>query len=157
MNRNPDIDPDRDPRTDGAWELLLQARKTGPGPFFARNVLREIRIFEANRRERDERASTGWRALFTLPRLAAGTVTGAAAIIIALALIKPVDSLDSPPIAEDAVRDSAAPLAAVAGEGPGFDMGDYQDEIEMIDYLDGLLAVQDITALDDASLSELLF
>ncbi len=151
MKRHSDIDPDQDPKNAAAWELLLKARRIEAGPFFARNVLRTIRrLTEADRREH---ASAGWLAFFSLPRLATGAVVGAAAaVVIGLIVLNPVGSPDSSPIA----RETAAP-ASLEHENPGFDMGDYQDEIEMIDYFDDLLAVQDVSVLDDEALSELLF
>lgn len=144
VNRHPDIDPDQKPENDAAWELLLKARKTEVSPFFARNVLRRIRLLESEE-------AAGWRALFTLPRLAFGTA--AAAAVIALIVLTPMSSPNLSPIA----LETPSPVDPLETEESGFDMGDYQDEIEMIDYFDDLLAVQDVSALDDAALSELLF
>ena len=159
MNRNPDNDPDndpdQDPKNDAAWDLLLKAHRPEVSPFFARNVLREIRLM-------GDRQSSGWRSLFSLslPRLLTGTAT--AAIIMAVIVVSDRNaSAPNAPIAQvpepvETVAPTTTPRPA-ADAPESFGMGDYEDEIEMIDYLDGLLAIQDVSALDDEALSELLF
>lgn len=143
---------------DPVWRLLLRARKPEISPFFTRNVLREIRQFE----EKKSGAWSGLRSLFTVPRIA---FAGAAAILVAFLLVsRSGDSgsrmarttTEAPPVPELA-RDVDPVTQPVPVNSSHFDIGDYQEEVQMIDYLDGLLAVQDVEILDDEALAELLF
>ncbi|MFV1993932.1 MAG: hypothetical protein ACC661_00735 [Verrucomicrobiales bacterium] len=171
------------PENDKLWKLLLAARKPEAGPFFTRNVVREVRLLESAENAGLDRGGT-WLSFFSLRRVAL-TATAAAAAIVVMVMagrsghptehptelaevaetpeIAPSPTSPASPappetsnLAEASLPPPAAP-AANEREDASFDMGDYQDELELIDYLDQLLAVQDVGALDDEALAELLF
>ncbi len=146
---------------DAVWELLQKARQVEPGPHFTGNVVREVR----------ELGSSGPAPLSKIipfPRLA---YAAAALILLSLAVLQvlrsPTPSGDEIVVAPEAGASQVATagVEAVASTEPLLEdpaaaeqsHGDYQDELEIIDYLDGLLAVGDVQSLTDDDLAELLF
>ncbi|MEM8952800.1 MAG: hypothetical protein AAGD22_01490 [Verrucomicrobiota bacterium] len=109
----------------------------------------------------EQRTRSALIQFFTLPRLAFATACLVAVIIAAGALFtasQPGSSSHSPIVA--AIPAEAVPEATLldlAPEGADLTVEEFQEEVEMIDYMDGLLAVQDIDVLDDEDLANLLF
>ncbi|MEM7148011.1 MAG: hypothetical protein AAF591_23110 [Verrucomicrobiota bacterium] len=139
---------DKDP----AWKLLLKASKPEPGPFFARNTVREVRNLGEQRRPLFH--------FFTLPRLALGAAAVVTLTLATGALLNNSQSGSShaPALAEIAPETvPEATLLDLAPEAADLTVEEFQEEVEMIDYMDGLLAVQDVEVLDDEDLANLLF
>jgi hypothetical protein len=112
--------PDDDPKL---WDLLGQASEPKISPFFARNVLREIR------KPGDWASLRDWlnpRKL--IPAL------GVAGALLAMAFLR--------------LHTSVAPLAAPSDTLANFDSQDY----EVMADLDDLLASDDSNSLDDSVL-----
>jgi hypothetical protein len=105
------------------WDLLGQAAEPGISPFFARNVLREIR------KPGDWAALSGWLKLRRL--IPAAGLTGA---LIAVAFLR--------------MHTSVAPLAGPPSDLAKVDAQDY----EVIADLDDLLASDDNNSLDESVL-----
>lgn len=135
-------DPEQEPLDprDPLWRLLGSARQTDASPFFARNVLREIR------RDGDRRgALSGFFARFRLHRSLA--LAGACAFAaVALVLLLPRDGGD-------------ASLAAALPPSPEafHERFDPASEMVAIEYLGQLMAVADPGQLDDDALADLFF
>ncbi|MBL9158356.1 MAG: hypothetical protein JNJ70_12835 [Verrucomicrobiales bacterium] len=125
---------------DPVWNLLGQAKKVEPSPFFARNVLRQVRLLGDSRK--------GWMtrlaALFAAPRAIYAT---AAVAVIAMASV-----LIIPRGADDAATGNT--LSANEESAEAFDPA---SEIADVEYLGQLMAVADPGQLDDAALADLFF
>ena len=148
-----------EPENDRLWTLLGKASKPEAGPFFARNVVREVRLLED---EHSSAPGSFWTSLFSLRSLLVGGTAAALAVAFLLVASNQNGTESSgnlasttPPAVEMPVE--APPAESAAPDDASFDMEDYQDEIEMIDFFDELLAVQDVGSLDDEALAELLF
>ena len=76
---------------DPVWNLVEEAKPREAGPFFARNVMREIRLSE-------EKAAPWWQRLLSPKPLLAGALGTAAAVAI-IATLGP-DTGDSPAIGQ---------------------------------------------------------
>lgn len=125
------------------WELLGNSHETKAGPLFARNVVREVRLLE------DERRGTGSRLRWILRP--AFQLAGAITLLIICGLITfgklntgvdpvaKVNSTEPAVITEDTVVDA------------------YTREFESIENLGELMAVSDPAALSDEALLSLLF
>lgn len=144
-----DRDPDQDPAADRAWDLLLRGRRVEPSPFFARNVLREVRQL-ADRRSRWERVC-GWLFQKQRPWALAGGVAGVALLALALAR-QSTDAPDAPPAILAALEpgvtapETIPPTEEVMAE-----------EVHSVEYLGALVAVVDPSQLDDQALADLLY
>lgn len=125
---------DNQEQNDPVWELLKQARPVEPSPFFARNVMREVRLRES------ERGSLGdlVRSFFR-NRVALGLMATAAIAVALVVLNRPIDK--------------AEPVSGVA-EASDFDPASEYAEIE---YFGELVAVADPATLSDDALADLLF
>tara|TARA_R110002096_G_scaffold267648_3_gene461421 strand:+ start:52 stop:453 length:402 start_codon:yes stop_codon:yes gene_type:complete len=132
---------DNQEQNDPVWDLLKKVSYKTPGPFFARNTVREVRLMEENQ------LSVGARLLsfFGNPSVqACGAV--AASIAIALLVFFP-GSGESP-------TTSLANSVEVAEVAAAFDPA---SEIEEIEYLGQLMAVTDPGKLSDDVLADLFF
>jgi hypothetical protein len=137
---------------DAAWKLLLQAQKPDPSPFFARNVVREVRSLG------EQPSSTVRFGFFSVPRIVFAAAALVALILAIGALLSPGER--SPSFAEAGASSKDIPEATLLDlvpEAEDLTVEEFQDELEMIDYMDGLLAVQDVEVLDDEALADLLF
>jgi hypothetical protein len=118
---------------DDLWQLMGRANKPVASPFFARNVLREIRLAEEKRR-------TGFFGFFAWLRAHARIVSlgGIAAILVAgngVSIMHPDMFVSAP----------AAPKETVATAANGKDY-------EVINHLDELLAYEENSIwLDDSA------
>ena len=107
------------------WDLLGQAKHPGASPFFARNVVREIR--------QEPRWKAAARSWVSLPRLV--PVVGVAVAIIAGIILTHQPEVQPPPAAAE-----FDPVAKI-------DPQDY----EVVADLDDLLALEDNNLWDDNS------
>jgi len=127
-------------RDDPVWKLLEHASETKPGPMFARDVVRRVRLEESTGRP-------SWRnRLRSLlsPRVALGGAALAGAAALAFALLPEPSS--PPPAAKTATM---APLRAEAF--------DPVSEMKEVEYFGQLMAVTDPGELDDEALADLMF
>lgn len=132
--------PDGD---EALWELLGNSRETKVGPMFARNVVREVRLLEDDRRKSGSRLSWFFRPAFQL--------AGAAALLTVCGVFIFGDfNPGEEPVAQ---VDSAVP--AVTTEDTEVDA--YTREFESIENLGELMAISDPAALSDEALLSLLF
>lgn len=137
-----------DSESDPVARLLGHATRVEPGPFFARNILREIRV--------QPRGSIGFLELIGLwlrrPRMLYG---GAFALLIAFlvtaqGLWTPAGSdtaAGKPALAAQFTDSSASPEASFDPEG----------EIEAVEYLGQLMAITDPGDLSDEALANLFY
>jgi hypothetical protein len=135
--------PDAD--SDPVARLLGHASRVEPGPFFARNILRDIRMQPAGTMER------AWLWLRG-PRL---VLSGAVALL--LALLVTVITFWSP----------TGPLQDAGGTGLVADSSDRaasheavfnpENEIEAVEYLGQLMAITDPGDLSDEALAYLFY
>ncbi len=132
-----------DEQNDPVWKLLGEARPQEPGPFFARNVVREVRKLQD-----DTRSVPGfWSALFAKP----AWLGAAAAVAIAIAMVFLINPKDNP------VVDGSDPAAVDVPIEAALSVAELDEEIDSLDYLDELLAVQDTALLSDDDIAALLF
>lgn len=120
---------------DDVWSLLDHASKVEPGPFFARNVVREVRL--------DSTRESGWfaavKSLITLRTTAFGGLV-AAAVAAALVIFSiPKGANDSEFV------------------GIGLEAFDPASEFEEVEYRGQLMAVVDPGQLSDEALVDLFF
>ena len=165
----------KDPRDDAVWELLKKAPPPEPGDFFSRNVIREVRKLEAERREQGllVRCTSSFRELFSAPAAPALALVAAIAIPAAILFAGFPGSSDSDSkagaesapaevasitaeatVTEEPFADSPEPAPALAAASTDFDPA---EEISNLDYLGELMAVNDPSLLDDNALADLLF
>ena len=134
---------------DPVWELLKSARKTEAGPFFVRNVLREVRLRE------DQEVRSGFFSRLASffagkPAFAVGAAL-AACVVLAFGAVyfQPgggdLDGTIAGEIPVETAGGSADADLALAGE------------IEAVEYLGQLMAVNDPGQLSDDALVDLLF
>lgn len=120
---------------DEVWDLLGNASKVEPSPFFARNVVREIRLDSAH--------ETGWlaklKSLFT-PQAAAFGGMVAAAVAAALVLFVVPEENSDREVTVTEVREF-----------------DPASEYEEVEYRGQLMAVVDPGQLSDEALVDLFF
>ncbi|MCP5541444.1 MAG: hypothetical protein H7A53_11845 [Akkermansiaceae bacterium] len=133
---------------DPVWKLLGKARRTEAGPFFSRNVLRELRKLQAEGRDR-ESVWTRVGAWLFRPAPAPALLTVASAAAIAW-------------MATVAFRDAGSPGATTVSapdspQTPIVTEFDPAREIGEVEYLGQLMAVADPSSLDDAAFADLLF
>lgn len=136
-NEKPDHLESGDISNDKAlWDLLGSARKVDASPFFARNVLREVRLSE------DQTAGVLSRVTsFFKPGLLLGAAT---AVILAGVFVL---QNQAPPVSE--------PVASVIVEDE--QNLDIAEEFASIEMLGELMAVSDPGTLSDEALMNLLF
>jgi hypothetical protein len=130
---------------DPIWELLTKAKSVEPSPFFARNVLRELRRIE------DEPAGffeqlRHFAEFFRNPRI---LITASACAALALTLF-----LNRNP--DRALRDESV-SGSIVNQGDHSDAFDPASEMAAVEYLGQLMAVADPGQLDDSSLADLFF
>lgn len=141
---------------DPVWDLLKKAPPTKPGPFFSRNVVREVRKMEAEQ-PTSFLIALAWHSVarfFSSPTKAWGALAScsAMAVIVAVVLMS-----DSPTTSPDAVAaNPETPGASAPAETIG-GVYDPANEIGNLDYLGELMAVTDPSMLDDHALADLLF
>ncbi len=125
---------------DPLWKLLGNASSVEPSPFFARNVVREVR------RRADEPA--GWfarvRRLMEAHRTVWVTSAGALAAV----------ALAAPALVETVRNEVALPLSLNEESTEAFDPA---SEMAAVEYLGQLMAVADPGQLDDEALADLFF
>lgn len=134
---------------DPVWDLLDNASKTDVSPFFARNVVREVRQLK----QTDSGVLEGFFNLFRRPTVA---LCGTAAIaVFVLAFF-----LNTQPSGEDSRGGTESSLAV----GSAIDLDanaslafDPAAEIETIEYLGQLMVVADPGQLSDDALADLFF
>jgi len=124
---------------DPIWNVLGQAKEVEPSPFFARNVVREVRRLQEN-------GPGLWsRILFLFSGPRAIVATGACALVaMALVLVAP----------RDEATNLGFPLSTNEESAEAFDPA---SEIANVEYLGQLMAVADPGQLDDAALADLFF
>lgn len=130
-----DLEP-TDPKEQKVWELLKKAPPAKPGPFFARNVLREVRAIDSR--------SSVWAKLadaFTMPRLAFAATAAVVALAAVFAMQNGTPGANSEPIVVEADSTEFDPAS----------------EIVSVEFFGNLVAVADPGQLDDAALAELFF
>ena len=146
-----------DETKDPVWELLKKSRPVEPGPFFSRNVIREVRQLESDpaadgifARLSDWLGKRGGRR----PVLAMiGSV--AALAVAALVTLRTESPVEIPSSSSPGV-----PVAKATAAAPQDSIGSSYDpatEISNLDYLGELMAVTDPSLLDDNALADLLF
>ena len=129
-------------RNDPLWAILKNAGKTGVSPFFSRNVLREVRLYE------DQKGRggiiTGVLA-FLKQRTVVACLTGVACVVLILGVMH-FQNAEGPIAAVIPVESTATETdIALAGE------------IEAVEYLGQLMAVVDPGQLSDDALADLFF
>lgn len=127
---------DNSEKKDPVWKLLSHASHTEPGPFFSRNVVREIRQMESTR----GRLQT-FLSFFRSPVVSG--VVAVAAIAIASVFFLEVSNQNP----------SDSPVAATELDS-GFDPA---TELEAVEYLGQLMAVTDPAQLSDEAFADLFF
>lgn len=137
-------------KDDPVWDLLNKAPTAKPGPFFSRNVVREVRMLDSA--VSGSLGARGWRAMtrfFQSPGGAWATVSAVAMVAILLIVSRP-------PATEQMAVSTETPVTAVDAESAGT-VYDPANEIGNLDYLGELMAVTDPSLLDDNALADLLF
>lgn len=129
-------------QNDPVWKLLSHAQKSEPTPFFARNVIREIRLLESSQ-------NRFWNRLSQWLSSRALIVGTAACAALAVTLI--VLSESPNPIGEDS---GLAHAPVLEGSAETFDPA---SEMASIEYLGQLMAVADPGQLNDAALADLFY
>lgn len=156
------MNPPEEEKNDPVWDLLENTRSPEASPFFARNVVREVRKWE------DERANSSplsrcisWFSEAPAARLTAVAGVVVAAIVAVNVLVTPENNEDpgTPILAESSA--SSPPVESIPVSEPSSDPlieeFDPVDEMENLDYLGDLMAVTDPAMLDDSTLADLLF
>ena len=92
---------------DPVWKLVDEARPVQAGPFFARNVLREIRLAE-------KESAPWWRRLLSPRPLLAGGLAALAAVAI-IASLGP-SGTDDPALGQGSDTPAPAPVAREVDE-----------------------------------------
>ena len=131
-------------KNDPVWKLLSSARRVEPGPFFSRNVVREVLKLRGSGQEQGG-VFEAIRAFFTQPVLP--VMAGAAAAVAILAIV----FASTGPALGPEVADSS--LNSV--DGIPVTVFNPAQEIESIEYLGELMAVTDPADLDDTALADL--
>ena len=139
-------------KNDPTWELLKEARPPEVSPFFARNVLREVRQMEDARGNRS--ALDQLLAWLTQPTVARASV--AAALIVAVMVFIAFQANEPGNTPVDDLAEVSAPAPSLV-EPAVVDDFDPAEEIENLEYLGELMAVTDPAMLDDSALADLLF
>ena len=142
-------------KKDPTWELLKDARPPEVSPFFARNVLRDVRQMEDARRDRSSLGQLlDWLAQPTVARASV-----AAALVVAMMVLIAFQAGDSGQAPNDSLVnvDSPTPAPVESIEPAVVDDFDPAEEIENLDYLGELMAVTDPGMLNDSELADLLF
>lgn len=137
---------------DPVWELLTKAKNVEPSPFFARNVLRELRRSEAESKGVFEGLRHGLRqfaGLLRYPRLLLATGTAGVVAALALTLFLSTNSNHT-----DSGKSIPALLVSMDDHSNAFDPA---AEMAAVEYLGQLMAVADPGQLDDSSLADLFF
>ncbi len=133
-----------DPQLDAAWELLKNAPETKAGPFFTRNVLREVRLLEDAKAQKG-----GWLSFLFRPQGLALAGAACALAVVAFVIFSQDNSgvNSAPAVAEVSDHTTTETVKAL----------DPADEMETVEYLGQLMAVADPGQLSDAALADLLF
>ncbi|MBP6600763.1 MAG: hypothetical protein KA250_03095 [Verrucomicrobiales bacterium] len=141
---------------DPVWELLTKAKTVEPSPFFARNVLRELRRCEAESTGVFDRLRHGLRhglrqfaGFLRYPRLLLATGTAGVVAALALTLFLSTNSNHT-----DSGKSIPALLVSLDDHSNAFDPA---AEMAAVEYLGQLMAVADPGQLDDSSLADLFF
>ncbi|MEX2579621.1 MAG: hypothetical protein WD342_11240 [Verrucomicrobiales bacterium] len=129
---------DHQEKNDPVWELLDHAPRVEPSPFFARNVVRAVRLNSFRQRSLRERI----RSLLTSRLTVLGSM---AAAVVAVSAVMLADRPEAPTAPEPAL-----PI----GESVAFDPA---SELEAVEYLGELMAVADPGQLSDEALADLFF
>ncbi|NRB73250.1 MAG: hypothetical protein HRU46_02720 [Verrucomicrobiales bacterium] len=127
-------------KNDPVWELLEHASEAKPGPFFARNVIREVRLME------DSSGGFGESLLSFFGKRLLNTAIAAAAVVAVIAFF-PGGETDVP--APALAQETASEVEATE-----FDPAMELDEVE---YLGQLVVVNDPGQLTDQALADLFF
>ncbi len=133
---------DHQENKDPVWKLLSRAGRVEPSPFFARNVVREVRLLHSKQ-------STVWNRLsgwFSARALFAGSVA-CAGLALSLILLS-----QSPRGLEKESGLTLSPSHEI-----GSDVFDPASEMASIEYLGQLMAVADPGQLNDAALADLFY
>lgn len=133
---------DHQEQNDPVWKLLSHERKVEPTPFFARNVVRQIRQLETE-------PARFWSHLSQW--LSGRVLIVGTAACTALAVTLMVIS-ESPRSTEDGPGFTMIPIAEQSSE-----TFDPASEMASIEYLGQLMAVADPGQLDDAALADLFY
>jgi hypothetical protein len=127
---------DNSEKKDPLWKLLSHASHTEPGPFFSRNVVREIRQLESTRGRLQS-----FLSFFRSPVVSGGVAVAA----IAMACVFFLEFSNQ--------RPSENPVATTEVDS-GFDPA---TELEAVEYLGQLMAVTDPAQLSDEAFADLFF
>ncbi len=134
MNRKPFLQPEENESDRRLWDLLGRARRVEAGPLFSRNVVREIRLSQPEKKP-------VWHGFFGRTAL----ITAAA-----LAILLPMAAPRFLPSAGKSDHAAMLESSAPAGE-------DLAQEFESIERLGELMAVSDPGTLSDEAFLDLLF
>lgn len=128
--------------TDPAWELLKQAKRVEPSPFFVRNVVREARLLDPvpSGIWARVRSAFGQRGMLT-----ATAVCGA--VTLTAVLLNDQGKSNG--------RGETMPVVSILEDHS--DAFDPASEMAAIEYLGQLMAVADPGQLEDAALADLFF
>lgn len=121
---------------DPVWDLLNQASRSEPSPFFSRNVVREVRKLDSE---------PNWSARLANLFRSRLAVTASIAVIAIAAVCVSVwnpGAVENPPVVVD------------SGVSEVFDPA---NELEAVEYLGQLMAVTDPGQLSDEALGDLFF
>lgn len=145
----------RDESRDPAWALLKRSRPSQPGPAFVQNTVRCVRQLQGEEKGGNRGFAAWWQALMR-PVFQVPLATAALVAIVAIVASRSPDSGDSPGVASTGNSPASAAVESPAVEA---EMVDYTfaDQLQQIDYLDGLVAVNDPASLDEQMLADLLY
>lgn len=135
---------------DPLWKLLGKGRDVGLRPNFVQNVVREARNTPQER---------GWWAALkfwwsdSAGSIPVGRLVAGAAVVVVLGVMA-VNGLKEP-AADVPVVVVAEPVSSAAIEAPL--VPEVETQLESLDYLDELLALEDTSALSDREIAYLLY
>ncbi len=142
---------------DPLWKLLGQSREVGARPHFARNVVRAAR-HTPQQRGWLARLRAWWEESDGLLTAARGLTAVAAVVVLAglvsVSLLRQDTSVPVPAQAAVTPPAPAVPELTVV-EAPL--VRDVETQMESLDYLDALLAVEDTSGLSDKEIAYLLY
>lgn len=136
---------------DQLWELLGKARRQEPGTFFARNVARQARLLASSPRKQPTTVVS--KLLDWLQATPLALPVGAVALA-AFGLFLNF----SPPASNSLVTvpTSSAPSATEMTSAPT-EIAEFAEELNELDEINELVALQDVSSIDDAAIALLLF
>ncbi len=136
-------------KNDPAWDLLQNASKTEASPFFARNVVREIRQLKDN-----QGLFSAILSFFRKPTVALGVAAVALVLFAAFLMADRPGTTGNNSGTTTAAVDPASSTNFDESSSSAFDPA---GEFESIEYLGQLMVVADPGQLSDDALADLFF